>query len=210
MTTLLMVDDHALVRRGLRAIVEEDLPTVKVEEAGTAREGLEALRQHPADAVVLDLGLPDHTGLDLLKRIHQEWPRLPVLILSMYDEEQYGLRAMRAGASGYLSKGSAPENLVFALKKILHGGRYVSANLGERLAAHVSGDLQDEPHQALSDREYQVLRLIASGKSVSEIAGELSLSVKTVSTHRARILQKMGLKHNADLTHYAMSKGLVE
>jgi DNA-binding NarL/FixJ family response regulator len=210
MTTLLMVDDHALVRRGLRAIVEEDLPTVKVEEAGTAREGLEALRQHLADAVVLDLGLPDNTGLDLLKRIHQEWPRLPVLILSMYDEEQYGLRAMRAGASGYLSKGSAPENLVFALKKILHGGRYVSANLGERLAAHVSGDLQDEPHQALSDREYQVLRLIASGKSVSEIAGELSLSVKTVSTHRARILQKMGLKHNADLTHYAMSKGLVE
>jgi len=210
MTTLLMVDDHALVRKGLRAIVQEDLPNVNVEEAGTAREGLEALRQHPADAVVLDLGLPDHTGLDLLKRIHQEWPRLPVLILSMYDEEQYGLRAMRAGASGYLSKGSAPENLVFALKKILHGGRYVSANLGERLAAHVSGDLQDEPHQALSDREYQVLRLIASGKSVSEIAGELSLSVKTVSTHRARILQKMGLKHNADLTHYAMSKGLVE
>lgn len=210
MTTLLMVDDHALVRRGLRAIVEEDLPTVKVEEAGTAREGLEALRQHLADAVVLDLGLPDNTGLDLLKRIHQEWPRLPVLILSMYDEEQYGLRAMRAGASGYLSKGSAPENLVFALKKILHGGRYVSANLGERLAAHVSGDMQDELHQALSDREYQVLRLIASGKSVSEIAGELSLSVKTVSTHRARILQKMGLKHNADLTHYAMSKGLVE
>jgi DNA-binding NarL/FixJ family response regulator len=209
MTTLLMVDDHALVRKGLRAIVQEDLPNVNVEEAGTAREGLEALRQHPADAVVLDLGLPDHTGLELLKRIHQEWPRLPVLILSMYDEEQYGLRAMRAGASGYLSKGSAPENLVFALKKILHGGRYVSANLGERLAAHVSGDLQDEPHQALSDREYQVLRLIASGKSVSEIAGELSLSVKTVSTHRARILQKMGLKHNADLTHYAMSKGLV-
>ena len=210
MTTLLMVDDHALVRKGLRAIVQEDLPNVNVEEAGTAREGLEALRQHPADAVVLDLGLPDHTGLDLLKRIHQEWPRLPVLILSMYDEEQYGLRAMRAGASGYLSKGSAPENLVFALKKILHGGRYVSANLGERLAAHVSGDLQDEPHQALSDREYQVLRLIASGKSVSDIAGELSLSVKTVSTHRARILQKMGLKHNADLTHYAMSKGLVD
>jgi two-component system, NarL family, invasion response regulator UvrY len=210
MTTLLMVDDHALVRRGLRAIVEEDLPNVSVEEAGTAREGLEALRQHVADAVVLDLGLPDRTGLDLLKRIHQEWPRLPVLILSMYDEEQYGLRAMRAGASGYLSKGSAPEKLVFALKKILHGGRYVSANLGERLAAHVSGALHDEPHQALSDREYQVFRLIASGKSVSEIAGELSLSVKTVSTHRARILQKMGLKHNADLTHYAMSKGLVE
>ena len=210
MTTLLMVDDHALVRRGLRAIVEEDLPDISVEEAGTAREGLDALREHVADAVVLDIGLPDRTGLELLKRIHQEWPRLPVLILSMYDEDQYGLRVMRAGAAGYLSKGSAPENLVYALKKILHGGRYVSQALGEKLAAAVSGELKEEPHQSLSDREYQVLRLIASGRSVTDIANQLKLSVKTVSTHRTRILQKMGLKHNSDLTHYAVSKGLVE
>ena len=210
MYRLLMVDDHALVRRGLRSILEEDLPGVRVEEAGDAREGLAALRRDPADAVVLDIGLPDRNGLDLLKRIRQEWPQLPVLVLSMYDEQQYGLRVMRAGASGYLTKSSAPENLVLAIQRVLHGGRYVSPSLAESLASHLSGEEQVEPHSRLSDREFQVLRLIASGHSVSEIARALCLSVKTVSTHRTRLLKKMQLKNNAELTHYAISRRLVD
>ena len=133
MYKILMVDDHAMVRRGLRAILEDELREVEVKEAGTAQEGLNTLRDYPADTVVLDIGLPDRSGLDLLKRIRQEWPKLPVLILSMYSEDQYGLRMMRAGASGYLTKGSAPENLVYAVKKILSGGRYVSPSLAEKI-----------------------------------------------------------------------------
>lgn len=210
MYRLLMVDDHALVRRGLRSILEEELPGVTVEEAGDAREGLEALHRDPADAVVLDIGLPDRNGLDLLKRIRQEWPQLPVLILSMYDEQQYGLRVMRAGASGYLTKSSAPENLVLAIQRILHGRRYVSPSLAESLASHLCGEAGKEPHGRLSDREFQVLQLIASGHSVSEIARDLCLSVKTVSTHRTHILKKMRLRNNAELTHYAVSRGLVD
>ena len=210
MFKILMVDDHAMVRRGLRAILEDELREVEVKEAGTAQEGLSMLREYPADTVVLDIGLPDRSGLDLLKRIRQEWPKLPVLILSMYSEDQYGLRMMRAGASGYLTKGSAAENLVFAVKKILGGGRYVSPTLAEKMAAHLSGDMEEEPYQLLSDREYQVFRMIASGKTVSEIAKELCLSVKTISTHRARVLEKTGMKNNAELTHYAMAKGLVD
>lgn len=210
MYRLLMVDDHALVRRGLRSILEEELPGVRVEEACDAREGLEALHRDPADAVVLDIGLPDRSGLDLLKRIRQEWPQLPVLVLSMYDEQQYGLRVMRAGASGYLTKSSAPENLVLAIQRILHGGRYLSPSLAESLASHLSGEEREEPHSRLSDREFQVLRLIASGHSVSDIARALCLSVKTVSTHRTRILNKMHLKNNAELTHYAISRRLVD
>jgi DNA-binding NarL/FixJ family response regulator len=210
MHRLLMVDDHAVVRRGLRAILEDELKDIQVQEASTAREGLDALRAGPADAVVLDIGLPDRSGLELLKRIHHEWPHMPVLILSMYEEEQYGLRVMRAGAAGYLTKASAPENLVVAVRKILSGMRYVSDSLAQKLAAHLSGETEDEPHQRLSDREFQVFREIASGKTVSEIADELCLSVKTVSTHRARILNKTGMKTNAELTHYAITRGLVD
>jgi len=210
MYKVLMVDDHAIVRRGLRAILEEEIQDIDVEEAGTAHEGLAVLRDHLPDAVVLDIGLPDRNGLELLKRIHHEWPHLPVLILSMFSEDQYGLRVMRAGALGYLTKASAPENLVEAVKKVLSGRRYISPTLADKLAAHLSGDDDEEPYQALSDREYQVFRMIASGKTVSEIAVELHLSVKTISTHRARILRKTGLKNNAELTHYALAKHLVE
>jgi DNA-binding NarL/FixJ family response regulator len=209
MHNVLMIDDHAVVRLGLRAILEEAVPDVEVAEAGTAREGLAWLHDHPADAVVLDIGLPDRNGLDVLKRIHQEWPRLPVLILSMYHEDQYGLRMMKAGAAGYLSKASAAEHLVRALTRVLAGGRYVSPALAEQLASVYSGDIDKEPHQTLSDREYQVFQMIASGRTVSEIARELFLSVKTVSTHRTRILEKTGMKTNAELTHYAYEKNLV-
>jgi two-component system, NarL family, invasion response regulator UvrY len=210
MLSLLLVDDHALVRRGLRSILEEELPGVTVDEAGDARAGLEALHRKLPDAVVLDIGLPDRSGLELLKRIRQHWPVLPVLILSMYDEDQYGLRVMRAGASGYLTKSSAPEYLIQAIQRILRGGHYVSPALAESLASHLRGETREEPHGALSDREFQVLRLIASGRSVSDIGRELCLSVKTVSTHRTRILKKMQLRNNAELTHYAISRRLVE
>lgn len=209
MHKVMMIDDHAVVRLGLRAILEEADPGVEVAEAGTAQEGLAWLHANPADAVVLDIGLPDRNGLDVLKRIHQEWPRLPVLILSMYSEDQYGLRMMKAGAAGYLTKASAAEHLVRAVKRVLAGGRYVSPALAEQLAGVFSGDIDKEPHQMLSDREYQIFQMIASGKTVSEIARELFLSVKTVSTHRTRILEKTGMKTNAELTHYAFEKNLV-
>jgi DNA-binding NarL/FixJ family response regulator len=209
MHKVLMIDDHAVVRLGLRAILEEADPGVEVAEAGTAQEGLAWLHDNPADAVVLDIGLPDRNGLDVLKRIHQEWPRLPVLILSMYSEDQYGLRMMKAGAAGYLTKASAAEHLVRAVKRVLAGGRYVSPALAEQLAGVFAGDIDKEPHQMLSDREYQIFQMIASGKTVSEIARELFLSVKTVSTHRTRILEKTGMKTNAELTHYAFEKNLV-
>jgi len=209
MHKVLMIDDHAVVRLGLRAILEEADPGVEVAEAGTAQEGLAWLHDNPADAVVLDIGLPDRNGLDVLKRIHQEWPRLPVLILSMYSEDQYGLRMMKAGAAGYLTKASAAEHLVRAVKRVLAGGRYVSPALAEQLAGVFAGDIDKEPHQMLSDREYQIFQMISSGKTVSEIARELFLSVKTVSTHRTRILEKTGMKTNAELTHYAFEKNLV-
>ena len=206
---VLLVDDHAVVRRGLRAVLEEEMGDIAVQEAGTAREGLECLRRDDYDTLILDIGLPDRNGLDLLKSIHSEWPDLPVLILSMFDESQYGVRMIKAGAAGYVTKASAPEKFVTAVRKILAGGRYISANLAERLADNLSGHFDEEPFDVLSDREYQIFLMIASGKTVSEIADDLCLSVKTVSTHRAHVLQKTNMKTNAELTHYAFFKGLV-
>ena len=207
---VLLVDDHAVVRRGLRSVLEDELANIEVAEAGTAREGIEYLRHHKTDALILDIGLPDRNGLDVLKSVHSEWPELPVLILSMFDESQYGVRMIRAGAAGYVTKASAPENFVAAVRKILSGGLYISSKLGERLAANLSGHFAEEPYEVLSDREYQVFLLIASGKTVSEIADELCLSVKTVSTHRGHVLQKTNMKTNAEITHYAFFKGLVQ
>ena len=207
--TVLLVDDHAVVRRGLRAVLEEEMGDIAVQEAGTAREGLECLRRDDYDTLILDIGLPDRNGLDLLKSIHSEWPDLPVLILSMFDESQYGVRMIKAGAAGYVTKASAPEKFVTAVRKILAGGRYISANLAERLADNLSGHFDEEPFDVLSDREYQIFLMIASGKTVSEIANELCLSVKTISTHRAHVLEKTNMKTNAELTHYAFFKGLV-
>lgn len=206
---VLLVDDHAVVRRGLRAVLEDEVENVEVQEAGTAGEGIACLRQNEPDALILDIGLPDRNGLDVLKSIRSEWPTLPVLILSMFDESQYGIRMIRAGAAGYVTKASAPDTFVAAVKKVLAGGRYISPNLGERLAENLSGHSDEEPFEVLSDREYQIFLMIASGKTVSEIAAELCLSVKTVSTHRAHILEKTNMKTNAELTHYAFFKGLV-
>lgn len=208
--TVLLVDDHAVVRRGLRAVLEDELGDVEVKEAGTAKEGIESLRQSTPDALILDIGLPDRNGLDLLKSIRSEWPGLPVLVLSMFDESQYGVRMIRAGAAGYVTKASPPENFVAATRKVLSGGRYISPKLAERLADNLSGHFDEEPYDVLSDREYQIFLMIASGKTVTEIADDLCLSVKTVSTHRAHVLQKTSMKTNSELTHYAFFKKLVQ
>jgi two-component system invasion response regulator UvrY len=179
-------------------------------EATNGQEALDKVRAEAWDVVVLDISMPDRSGLDILKQLRSERPKLPVLVLSMYSEDQYAVRVLKAGACGYLTKDSAPDELVKAIRKVVSGGRYVSAFLAERLAFEIGADSSKLPHEALSDREFQVLRLIAAGKSVKEIAAELSLSVKTVSTYRARLLQKMNLTTNAELIHYAIQNHLID
>lgn len=210
MKRILLVDDHAVVRRGLRQIITEELGETHCGEVETARDALAAVRREPWDVVVLDLTLPDSSGLEVLGQIRASHPDLPVLILSMHPEEQYGVPLLKAGAAGYLAKESAPAELGIALRKVLAGGRYVSARLAERLAVRLAGEDDRPLHEQLSLRELEVLVRIASGKSVGDIGRELSLSVKTVSTYRTRILLKMGLRHNAELTSYALRHGLVQ
>jgi two-component system invasion response regulator UvrY len=205
----LIVDDHAVVRRGLSEILRDAFPGAAVGEAGTAREGIAALKGGSWDAVILDVSLPDRSGLDALKEMRERAPKTPVLVLSVHAEDQFAVRALRAGAAGYLTKESAPAELVSAVRKVRAGGKYVSEALAEKLAASLASGGPGAPHEALSDREFEVLRMIASGKTPTEIAGHLHLSVKTVSTYRARILEKTGMKTNAELTHYAISRGLV-
>lgn len=209
---VLIVDDHAIFRQGIRQILASTVSPSAVGEAGTAVEAVQVLReQGPWDLAILDVSLPDRNGIELLKRFKDEAPRLPVIILSMYAEDQYAVRALRAGAAAYLTKESAPEELAAAVRKVVAGGKYITASLAERLAAALDhGSGAETPHEGLSDREYQVFTLIASGKTVSQIADDLNLSVKTISTYRARILEKMGMQHNAELTHYAVKHGLVQ
>ncbi len=209
MIRILIADDHAVVRRGLRQTVSEEPDMTVVGEASNAQELLSLARRVPWDVAVLDISMPGRSGLDALKELRQEWPRLPVLVLSMHPEDQYALRTLRIGAAGYLTKESAPEELVKAIRKAVSGGKYVTPSLAEKLALGLAKDSERPLHESLSEREYQVMCLIASGKSVTEIAVELSLSVKTISTYRARILEKMGLRNNAELVHYAISKSLV-
>jgi DNA-binding NarL/FixJ family response regulator len=210
MRNILLIDDHAVVRKGLKAILEEEFDDILVDEAETGHEGINLLRKGRPDAVVLDISLPDMNGLEVLKRIRPDWPDLPVLILSMYGEDQYGVRMMRSGASGYLAKSSAPEHLVVALKKVISGQKYISPELAERLVYNVDKSAKSLSLESLSDREYQVFRLLASGKTVTEISNELHLSVKTVSTHRSHILQKMDMQTNADMVSYAQVRGLMD
>ena len=209
MLKVLVVDDFPLFRRGVRDLVIEGFPGAKIGEAGNAHEMLELLRQKPWDVVVMDITMPGVNGLEALKHVKQEFPDLPVLILSMHPEEQYAIRMFKAGADGYLTKVSAPEELVKAIQKVHGGGKYVSAELGEALAFSVKPGVEKDPHALLSDREYEVLCLIGSGKTVGEIAGMTNLSVTTISTYRARILEKMGMKTNAELARYAIQQGLV-
>ncbi|MGM0594469.1 MAG: response regulator [Pseudomonadota bacterium] len=207
---VLIVDDHAVVRQGIKQIVAEMDEAVSIGEAGNGGDAIQMLRDAEWDLVLLDIGLPGKSGIEVLKRIKSEWKRLPVLILSMYPEDQYALRAIRAGASGYMTKESAPDALLSAIARVKNGGRYISPEVAEKLVFELDDNADELPHQNLSDREFEVLRLIASGKTVSEIGEMLSLSVKTISTYRSRILDKMKMKHNAELTHYALKHELVE
>ena len=209
MIKILIADDHAIIREGLKQILAETSDMVVAGEAADCREVLDQVRKDDYDLVLLDIAMPGRGGLDTLKQLKHEKPELPVLVLSMYPEEQYAIRAFKAGASGYLTKESAPEELISAIRKVTQGGKYVSSSLAEKLAFNLETDTEKPLHEMLSDREYEVIIMIASGKTVKEIADKLSLSVKTISTHRVRALKKMGMKNNAEITYYAIKQGLV-
>lgn len=210
MIRILIADDHAILRRGIRQILAEVPGVGVVDEATNGQEVLAKAARGKYDLVLLDISMPGRSGLDVLKQLRTESPDLPVLIVSMHPEEQYALRALKAGASGYLTKESAPDELINAVQKILHGGKYVSESLAERFVTELGKPAEKALHETLSDREYEILRMIASGKTVSEIGEELSLSVKTVSTYRTRILSKMNMKNNAEITRYAIENSLLQ
>ena len=209
MIRVLMADDHAIVRKGLRLILTESAAHCQVEEAVNGQEVLKKVYDGAYDILVLDISLPDRNGLDLVREIKSVKPKLPILMLSAHPEDQYAVRALKAGVSGYLNKESAPEQLVQAIERIVAGGRYVSPGLAEMLAATVGGDNDGQPHESLSDREFTVLLQIGAGRSVGEIANELGLSVKTVSTYRTRVLEKMNKTNNAELIRYVIDHRLV-
>jgi len=209
MIRILIVDDHAILLRGLKEILEREFRDVSIGEAGTAEQALTQLDAENWDLVILDITLPGRSGVDVLRNVKALRPKLPILVLSMHPEDQYGKRVLKAGASGYMNKESAPEELIKAVRKLLSGGRYVSPTLAETLAVDLSRDDGTPAHERLSDREFEVLRKMASGKTVGQIAQELHLSVPTVSTYRARILEKMGMSTNAELIRYAVSHHLV-
>jgi DNA-binding NarL/FixJ family response regulator len=210
MIKVVVVDDHAVVREGLKRIVSESGGMTVTGEAADGHEALRVIKSEPCDVVLLDITMPNKSGLDVLKELHTESPRLPVLVLSMHPEDQYAVRVLRAGAAGYVTKESAPAKLVQAIRKVVRGGKYVSPSLAERLVFDLGADKDKAPHELLSDREYQVLCLISSGKTVTQIANELALSIKTVSTYRVRILEKLKMKNNAEMTRYAIQEGLVD
>jgi DNA-binding NarL/FixJ family response regulator len=207
---VLIADDHAIVRQGFKQIFSE---TDDLQVAGEADDGIDALelaRSNAWDVFLLDISMPNRNGIDTLKQLKREFPRLPVLILSMHPEEQYALRALKAGASGYLTKQSAPDQLVTAIRQVARGKKYVSPGVAQQLVDAIADDTDKLPHERITDREYQVLVLIAKGKPLTQIADELNLGVATVSTYRARLLEKMGLKSTAELIHYGLRHGLVE
>lgn len=210
MINILIADDHSVVREGLKQIISGNADMTVLAEACSGNEAIEKIRKNPVSVAILDISMPGKNGLDTLKEIKVIHPDLPVLILSMYPEEQYALRFFRAGASGYLTKKSAPEELINAIRTVSKGKKYVSPSLAEKLVGELDITTDKPLHSSLSDREFQVLCLIASGKTSGEIAGELFLSVKTISTYRARILEKLRLKNTAELINYAIQNQLVE
>jgi two-component system invasion response regulator UvrY len=210
MLRILVADDHEVVRKGLMKVLAETLQPIKVDEASTGQEAVSKVWKSEYDLVVLDIKMPGKGGLDVLKEIKQHRPKLPVVILSMHPEEQFAIRAIRAGASGYLTKECAGEELVLAIRKALKGEKYISGSLAQILAGELDSDSEKPCHEILSDREYQVMLMIASGKTVGTIAKELCLSVKTISSYRANILLKTRMKNNAEITHYAIQNKLVD
>ncbi|MDP4200235.1 MAG: response regulator transcription factor [Bacteroidota bacterium] len=210
MIRILIADDHAIVREGLKQIVQQTMDIVVAGEASNAAETLEMVRKLPIDLLLLDISMPGRSGLDVLVEIKRDLPNLPVLILSLHPEDQYALRMLKAGAAGYVTKESASEQLIHAIRKVASGGKYMSMPLAEKLVFGMVRDQGLAPHELLSNREFQVFRMIAAGKSVGEIAEELSLSAKTISTNRARIIEKMGLRNNAEFTQYAIQHKLLD
>jgi DNA-binding NarL/FixJ family response regulator len=208
-TKILVVDDHAVVRQGVKQILNEQFQGAVIGEARNAEEMIDRIRKFTWDIVVLDVGMPGKSGLDALKDLKQVCPKLPVLVLSAYPEDQLARRMLKAGAAGYLTKDSAPSELVQALRKILAGGKFVSASMAELLVANLNDQAERPLHELLSDREYQVMCLIAVGKSLKEIADDLCVGISTINTYRARILEKMQMKNNTELTHYALQNRLV-
>jgi len=206
---ILIVDDHAVVREGLKQILAE-IPDFQVAgEAGTGKDALALAAKKHFDLVLLDIGLPDLNGVEILKILLSEDANRPVLMLSMYPEEQYAIRSLKAGARGYVTKESAPGELLLAIRKVSEGGRYISLEMAEKLACYLGIESERKPHELLSDREFQVMTMIAHGKTVSEVASELYLSIKTISTNRSRALHKLGMRNNAEFTLYAVKEGLV-
>lgn len=212
MINIVIADDHALVREGLKRTLRKNSTDIDViNEAGNAAELMDVLNEELPDLLILDITMPGKNGLDALKELKQFYPNLPVLILSMHPEERYAIRALKAGAFGYLTKSSIPDELVKAIKRVVTDKKkYISSSVAEQLAQNVGMDVNKSLHETLSDREFQVMRMIASGKKVKEIADDLSLSVRTVHTYRARVLDKMKLKSNVELTRYAIENNLVE
>ena len=207
---ILTVDDHAIVRNGLKVLFQGRPETVTFGEASNAEEAARLVREQDWDVVVMDITLGDRSGIEVMKELMLIRPKLPVLILSMHSEAQFARRAFKAGAAGYITKDSLPDELAAAISKVARGGKYVSPTLGEMLLMNIDGGVDREPHEGLSDREFEIMCLIASGKTVSEIAELLSRSVKTISTYRAKILAKMGMQTNAEITHYVIQNKLIE
>jgi len=210
MIKILIADDHAIVREGLKQIVAEEKDMLVAGEAGNTNEMFELLKEEEFAIIILDISMPGRSGLEALKFLKKNYPEVPALILSMFSEEQYGLRALKAGAAGYLKKVSAPTELVSAIRKIVSGGKYINQSLAEKLADEYDSDMKERMHDKLSDREYQIMCLIASGKSAEEISLDLSISINTVYSYRNRILEKMHLKSNVELTQYALQNKLIE
>lgn len=210
MIKILVVDDHTIVRDGLKRILVDTPDMVVAGEAGNGEEVINKVWNNHYDLVLLDISLPGRDGLDVLKQLKCTNPKIPILILSMYPEEHYAVRSLRAGASGYLTKQSSSDELIGAIRKVAKGRKYITPSLAEKLAFELGVDVRKLPHEKLSDREYQVMCMIGSGKTVKEIAETLALSVRTISTHRAHILKKMEMKNNAQLTYYAIKNALVE
>ena len=207
---ILIADDHAVVRRGLKEILADALPGADFSEAGNGDEVLGQLGKSQAAMLVLDISMPGRSGMDVLRDVKHAYPRLPVIILSCQPEDQYAVRCLRAGAAAYINKESAPEELAEATKKILSGGRYVSASVAEKLLTNLDESVDKPLHELLSDREHEVMRLIAAGVPLTEIGNRLHVSVKTISSYRARIMEKMQMKSNAELTRYAMTHSLID
>lgn len=206
---ILIADDHAILRKGLKEILLEEYPSAHIEEVGDADTLFKKTLNSEWDVIITDLSMPGRSGLEALREIKQYSPKIPVLVLSIYPEDQYATRVLKAGASGYINKDTAPTELVKAVQRVLQGRKYITNSIAEKLANNLSMDTDKAAHELLTDREFDVMKLLASGKPVLEIAKILSLSPTTISTYRARILEKMSLKNNSDLTRYALNNGLI-